>query len=203
MRRMMYCFLLLCLLLGLTACGKKDEEPENENPNPPEDVQPSETPEDTDPKPEDQEEIVLHNCGGLTIALPKKYESQLVFDDGKAADETSIPLMRVFEKASLEAAEADFGDSAGFGFLFEISEIGTDDLETWQELGLPGSRIFARDDHHYYIYTEPTDVQLYRRGGGDSIFQEEDLAAWEALSDLGPQAMEDMITRNGLTPFAG
>lgn len=203
MRRLICCFFLLCLLLSLAACGKKDQEPEDENPNPAEDTQPSETPEDTDPQPENPDaEMTLYKCGGVTIALPKKLVSQLTFDDGKTAEETSMPLMRVYETASLQAAKADFGDSAGFGFLFEISEIGIDDLETWQSLDLPGSRIFARDDEHYYIYTEPTDVQLYRQGA-DSVFQEEDLAAWETLSDLGPQAVEDMITRNSLTPWEG
>lgn len=200
MRKFILLALALCLLLSLPACGKKTEADPPAQDNPPAQTEAPQTPGDSAPQeesPSGDEEFTLYNCGGLTLALPKKLVPQLAFDDGKTAEETSMPLMRVYEQASLDAAEAEYGDSAGFGFLFEISEIGTDDLETWQGLDLPGSWIFARDDEHYYIYTEPTDVQLFRQGE----YTEEDLANWETLSDLGSQTAEDMITRNGLTPW--
>ena len=101
----------------------------------------------------------------------------------------------------LEAAEADFGDSAGYGFLFEIGAIDAADLQDFLDRELPASWIFAKDSNRYYIYTEPTDVQLYRRGGEEAI-TDEDRETWSALSALGPIVREDTIQRNNLTPYS-
>lgn len=203
MRKWIGMLLLLSLLLTLAACNKQDEEPpESENPPQEETTPPApdSTPEDKDPEPES--DVTLFKGEGITFALPAEYDSQLVVDAAKDAWEPYLTLMSVYEKASLDAAEADFGDSAGYGFLFEIGAINVEDYEEFLALDLPASWVFAKDEDRYYIYTEPTDLQLYRQGvySEENQFTDEDLKTWSALSALGPLVREDTIQRNGLTP---
>ena len=146
-------------------------------------------------------DVTFYKGEGITFALPVEYAPQLLLDTGKDVWEPYQPLMSVYELASLEAAEADFGDSAGYGFLFEIGAIDAADLQDFLDRELPASWIFAKDSNRYYIYTEPTDVQLYRRGGEEAI-TDEDRETWSALSALGPIVREDTIQRNNLTPYS-
>lgn len=205
MRKWITILLTLSLLLTLAACGKKEEAPpEEDTPAQGDDsTLPDDTPEETPEEeiPEMEGDVTFYKGEGITFALPVEYAPQLLLDTGKDVWEPYQPLMSVYELASLEAAEADFGDSAGFGFLFEIGAIDAADLQDFLDQDLPASWIFAKDSQRYYIYTEPTDVQLYRQGGEDAI-TDEDRETWSALSALGPIVREDTIQRNNLTPYS-
>lgn len=205
MRKWITILLTLSLLLTLAACGKKEEAPpEEDTPTQGDDsTLPDDPPEETPEEeiPEMDGDVTFYKGEGITFALPVEYAPQLLLDTGKDVWEPYQPLMSVYELASLEAAEADFGDSAGYGFLFEIGAIDAADLQDFLDRELPASWIFAKDSNRYYIYTEPTDVQLYRRGGEEAI-TDEDRETWSALSALGPIVREDTIQRNNLTPYS-
>ena len=205
MRKWITILLTLSLLLTLAACGKKEEAPpEEDTPTQGDDsTLPDDPPEETPEEeiPEMEGDVTFYKGEGITFALPVEYAPQLLLDTGKDVWEPYQPLMSVYELASLEAAEADFGDSAGYGFLFEIGAIDAADLQDFLDRELPASWIFAKDSNRYYIYTEPTDVQLYRRGGEEAI-TDEDRETWSALSALGPIVREDTIQRNNLTPYS-
>lgn len=204
MRKWITILLALSLLLTLAACSKEEETPPDTE-NPPQEETPSRPDSTPEEKPEEEipemeGDVTFYKGEDITFALPVEYAAQLVLDTGKDVWEPYQPLMSVYELASLEAADADFGDSAGYGFLFEIGAIDAADLQDFLELELPASWIFAKDSQRYYIYTEPTDVQLYRRGG-EETFTDEDWKTWTALSALGPMVREDTIKRNNLTPY--
>ena len=143
MRKWITILLTLSLLLTLAACGKKEEAPPEEDiPAQGDDsALPDNTPEETPEEeiPEMDGDVTFYKGEGITFALPVEYAPQLLLDTGKDVWEPYQPLMSVYELASLEAAEADFGDSAGYGFLFEIGAIDAADLQDFLDRELPAS----------------------------------------------------------------
>ena len=139
MRKWITILLTLSLLLTLAACGKKEEAPPEEDiPAQGDDsALPDNTPEETPEEeiPEMDGDVTFYKGEGITFALPVEYAPQLLLDTGKDVWEPYQPLMSVYELASLEAAEADFGDSAGYGFLFEIGAIDAADLQDFLAAG--------------------------------------------------------------------
>lgn len=110
----------------------------------------------------------------------------------------------MYEKASVEAAQAEFGDSMGFGFLFGFLSVDRAGYEQFLEEDGSGMEAFATDGTRYYIYTFPTDVQFYRPDSGDGSgmdTQSEAWKTWEALNELGLAVRADLLQRNGLTPL--
>lgn len=146
-----------------------------------------------------EERVTLYNCGPLQIALPNEYIPQLVVETNPKGGNGYQPLINVYEKASLDAAEADFGDSAGFGFLFGFGAVEAEGLQNFLDMDIPGRTLFAQDNSRYYVYTVPTDVQFYRSGGGSETDQER----WEALYELGPRIRDDIVERCELSPYSG
>lgn len=166
-----------------------------------------ETPKD-EPEPEfetetetevQKEAVTLYNCGPIQIAIPNKYLSQLVVETNQNGRNGYQPLMNVYEKASMDAAKADFGDSGGYGFLFGFGAVEAEDLQDYLDLDIPGRTLFAQDGSRYYVYAVPTDFRFYRSGGES----ETELDAWDTLNSLGPQIREDIINRCGLSPYSG
>lgn len=192
MRRLLTLLLTLCLLGSLTACGPREplpEEPPATEPSAPE------VPADPDAG------YTVYDCGGIRIALPTEYLDQLIVDmDFPDAQDSWKPLMSVYEKASVEAAEADWGDGMGTGFLFGVLSMDQAGYERLLCEDLPGIDVFAAKGERYYAYTYPTDVQFYRSGGVIDT-ESEDWKNWESLNELGPAVRADMVERNGLTPF--
>ena len=184
-------FALACLLT-LTACGGTSTPPA-EGPDAP----PSPPPETAGPP--EEENVTLYDLGGLQAALPNEYLNLLRVDtDFPDGSESWKPLISVYEKASYEAAEQDFGGGAGFLFGF----LSMDQAALEQHVNYDGdhARVFAADGERYYALTGPTDVQFYRPGGEIDI-ESEDWKLWEKLNELGPRVQADFLDRNGLQPF--
>lgn len=178
--------LLLAFLCTLTACGNLPEAEEPEEP----------------PQEEGGEDVTVYNCGGVEIALPNRYLDQLTINTYEEKTESGLqPLLEVYETASLEAAEADFGDVDGFGFLFGFAALDQAALEQVLSTGAPGIDIFAQDEARYYAYTYPTDVQFYR-SGGELDTESGEWTNWEALNNLGGEVQAGMMGRNGLQPYS-
>ncbi len=209
MRHFIAFTLLLLLLCGTAACGGTTA-PEEPPAPPTQDTPPQNTPSETPPAQEDDNQTdgdyTIYTCGGVDIALPTQYLDLLIVDtDFPDAAESWKPLLSVYEKASIEAAQAEFGDSMGFGFLFGFLSVDRAGYEQLLQEDGSGKEAFATDGTRYYIYTFPTDVQFYRPddgdGGGVNI-QSEAWKTWETLNELGPAVQADLLERNGLTPLA-
>lgn len=143
----------------------------------------------------------------LKIVLPEEYLDLLIVDTElpeAEADGRLCPLVKVYERASVEAAEADFGSGDGYGSLFGITALDETALAQYRYSFGDGG-IFARSGNWYYAKTAPTDVQFYRGGGiGAEIDTEsEDWQTWETLNALWDTVQADFIDRNGLTPYDG
>lgn len=197
MRRAWTLFLTLCLLGALAGCGVQ---------TPPETPPAPETPAPELPAPEapadPDEGYAVYDCGELEIALPAEHLDLLVVDtDFPDASESWRPLMSVYERASVEAAEAEWGESSGAGFLFGILAMDQAGFEQLLCEAPAGVAVIAVRGERYYARTFPTDVQFYRSGGIDT--ESEDWRTWETLSRMDEAVMADMIRRNGLTPCDG
>lgn len=200
MRRLLTLLLAVCLLGALAACGTQ---------TPPEAPPAPESPEVPAPEvpapevPEDQNEgCAVYDCGEIEIALPAKCLDQLIVDtDFPDAEDSWRPLMSVYERASVEAAEADWGEGSGAGFLFGVLAMDRAGYERLLCEALPGVKVIAAEGERYYARTFPTDVQFYRSGGID--MESEEWRTWETLNQMDGAVMADMIRRNGLTPCDG
>lgn len=193
MHRASALFFTLFLLCSLAACGGQTPP---ETPQAPAD---SEIPVPADP----DEGYTVYDCGGIEIALPTEYLDLLIVDEYAPFTSTvgQTDLLSVRERASVEAAEADFdGDGGGFGLLFSIGVTDQAGFEQLLCFDHPGTAVFARDEERYYLYTTPTDVQFYRSGGKIDT-RSQDWSTWEALCAIGPEVRTDTVERNALTPF--
>lgn len=182
---------LLCALL-LAGCGQPQPAP-----SPAEDGEAPSAGEDAGP-------IDPHD---LEIVLPEEYLDLLIVDTEfpeAESDGRLCPLVSVYEKASVEAAEADFGSGEGYGFLFGIVALDETVLTQYQYSFGDGG-IFARGGNWYYAKTAPTDVQFYRGGGisAEVDTESEGWQTWETLDALWDTVQADFIARNGLTPYDG
>ena len=148
-------------------------------------------------------DMTVYDCGGIQIGIPTEYLDQLIvttdFAPSNSAEEGTC-LIAVNEKASVEAAKADFGEDI-MGFLFRIEKLSQAGYEHYVCGGREGCDAFAKDGENYYICTTATDVQFYRSGGEiDTTSQE--WKNWETLFDMGSTVRADMIARNGLTAYS-
>ena len=204
MKRLAAISLLFLFLFTLAACSKtpggSEEPPQEEVPEtPPEN--PPENPPEEPPQEDAGAEVTLYRCGEVEIALPSRYLPALTVKTGGEAENGFQPLLSVYETASLEAAEADFGSSDGFGFLFGFAALTQAALEQYLCTLPTGMDIFAEDANFYYAYTYPTDVQYYR-GGGEISTGSQDWANWQELNELGSEVQAGMIGRNNLQPYS-
>ena len=200
MRRLFIAALLLAALLSLPACGAEGPE----TPEPPKSPSPDLLPEKTGLFAGTEEgSLTVYACGGLQIALPTRYLDQLLLSDDPAV--TSVAreeyLLTVWERASVEAAEAEIDGPAGLGRLFSIGWVDQAGLEQLLSIDYPGVCLFARDDSRYYFCVTPTDVQFYRPGGQFDVSEEEQ-ENWKTLNAIALEVQEDMIARNGLTAYS-
>lgn len=171
---------LLCAAAG---CASADPAPSQEDPAGP--------------------ETTVFDCGGMQAGIPTQYLDLLLIETNSpeaAANGGWLPLLHVREKASVEAAEANWGDGDGFGFLFSINALDQAAFERHLCADGSGVSIFAKGGDRYYAKVYPTDVQFYRSDGTIDT-ESEDWKQWEILCDLGEQVCGDFITRNGLTPY--
>ena len=186
---------LFPLFLGLllAGCGQTEvPAPAQDSPAPAPDFH-------TEAPPAEEAPLDPHD---LEIVLPEEYRDLLIVTtEFEETDEHWISLLSVQEKASVEAMEKDYGSGAGGGFLFGITAMDQVGFEQFLQYDYSGCDVFARDGDWYYARTYPTDVQFYRSGG---IIDSgtDDWKTWETLNALGDQVCQDVITRNGLTPYS-
>lgn len=198
--------LLLCTLLA--GCGRRQDAPPPEAP-----------PEEDGPR-------------SLEIVLPEEYLDQLIvtwdfpdentasnwyplLSDAQRAAETDIledpdghwvPLLSVSEKTSVEAYQADHGDSRGSGFLFAVAALDQVAYERHlsnyegESFNSDGVTVFAKSGGWYYARITPTDCRYYR-SGGKLDRESADWAQWQTLCGVGEQVCDGIIDRNSLTPF--
>ena len=188
---------LILLLCALTACGGNSAgTPGTEGSSGPEQStgDGAASPEDG----ENPEGWTAYDCGGVQIALPDEYLDQLdvVTDPAPSGVEGYTNLLTVREKASVEAAERDFGTSEDVGILFTFARMDQAAYDAFKEADGYGFDFFAQDGEDYYVRVTPSNLQIYR---GEAIDQEsEDWKNWETLLALGEPIQQDMIRRNGL-----
>ena len=167
----------------------------------PEEAEPAESPEQA-PEPEQAPApMAVYEVEGIRIRLPAEVIPQLLVEVPEVCPEESphgMTLMTVHEKASVEAAEADFGSGEGTGFLFGISRLDRVGFENLMQYDIPGCAVFATDGTDYYAVTTATDVQFYR--SGDAFHDEAAWADWEALYALTESVPADILEQNDLTP---
>ena len=193
MRRLLTLLPAMCLLGALAACGTQ---------TPPETPPVPEIPEIPAPEiPADPDGgCAVYDCGEIEIALPAEHLDQLIVDtDFPDAEDSWRPLMSVYERASVEAAEAQWGGGEGFGFLFGFLAMDRAGYERLLCEDGSGIEVFAADGERYYAYTYPTDVQ-FCRPGGQLDTESADWRNWEALNGMGLTVRADVVERNGLTP---
>lgn len=168
------------------------------------------------------EEMTVYDCQGVKIGLPTKYVNQIIvqteFDSSEYSETYGLPLIRVSEKASVEAGKAD-GISDGLGWLFSISRMtraqyeqyicsdqsgrsafavsGTDGAGQYGNVGQYTAPVYDE----YYVFSTATDVQFYS-DDGEIDTQSEAWKNWEELCDMSDAVREDIISRNGLTAYS-
>jgi hypothetical protein len=160
--------------------------------------------------------MTVYDCKGVKIGLPTKYLDQLIvqteFDSSEYDETFGLPLIRVSEKASVEAGKAD-GISEGVGWLFTIQRLTRAQYEQYICGDQSGRFAFAASGtngtgqytapvyDNYYVYSTATDVQFYR-SGGEIDAQIDAWKNWEELNAMGDGVRADMISRNGLTAYS-
>ena len=165
------------------------------------------------------EEMTVYDCKGVKIGLPSKYVDQLIVKtefDSSASEAYGLPLIQVFEKASVEAGKAN-GISDGLGWLFTISRMTRAQYERYicgdrsEQMAFAASgtadsgRYAAPVYDEYYVYSTATDVQFYRSGGAidtQSDAWKDAWKDWKALCDMSGAVQADIIARNGLTAYS-
>lgn len=135
---------------------------------------------------------------GLTLSVPNEYLDLLVI---ATPDERGLysEMFCVYERASLETAEAMFGQGVGGGWLFSIGRVTKAEFQEMMLSGMTGAEAFATDaDGYYYIYYHPTDVQLLR----PEEYTDADWKQWTQLCEWA-SAMADTFRDDnpGLTPY--
>lgn len=135
---------------------------------------------------------------GLTLSIPNEYLDLLVI---ASPDKRGIysEMFCVYERASLEAAEAMFGQGIAGGWLFSIGRVTKAEFQEMMLGGMTGAEAFATDaDGYYYIYYHPTDVQLVRL----EEYTDADIKQWTELCEWA-SAMADTFRDDnpGLTPY--
>lgn len=181
-RRLTAFSLVLASLLTLAACGGKEAAPPDAAP----------------PEKKTDGDMILYDLGGVQAALPARYAEQLLVDtDFPDAEEGWKPLLSVYERASYEYSQSEYG--AGGGFLFGLLSMDRASFEQSLSGGADGMDVFATDGERYYAYTYATDVQFCRPGGVNNT-ESAEWKEWEALNEIGPQVREDFLIRNGLEP---
>ncbi len=189
--------IILSLLLLTSGCARQTPEAPVPEAPPPVSVPVNPTPTEpvSLPEPDPSAESAV-----LEIVLPEEYLDALIvtteFPD-TTSDSHRIPLLRVQERASVEALKKDYGTAEGGGFLFGIVQLDQAGLEEHLLNDYGGMWVFAHSGDTYYAMTHPTDVQFYRSGTASA----EEWAEWETLSALGYEVCEDFRIRNSLASY--
>jgi len=140
----------------------------------------------------DDDDITVIERGGLSIGFPGEYYDLLLFNPEINLYHEDGALIEVFYKPTYEKSIKE-GFTAGY--LFSIVRYDQAQYEQYLCKGkMYGRFFFARDDTYYYGYFCPIDAQH---------FDKSDMDVFNNLKEnLGEFVMQDMIARNGLTPYS-
>ena len=135
--------------------------------------------------------------GAVRLLIPLEYGDLLVIETPR--DNESGILFSVSEKASMDAAAAEYGTDEGAGWLFSVNRISADAFHEAICYDMSGEEVFARDaDGYYYMYCHPTDVRFVRENYEDI---DEDMAQWTMLNQWAAAVPDNFLLENpGLTP---
>jgi len=135
---------------------------------------------------------------GYRLRMPQEFDKLLLtetkFQEGNR-------LFSVSEKASIAAAQKEYADYSGAGWLFAISKVSEAELQQMLCEDMSGRTLFARDDKgSYYIFEHPTDVRYMRETPAAMKRDQEQwskLSAW-VWSDVRKNFLKD---NPGLSPL--
>lgn len=189
---------LLSIILALTATGCAPAGGPEPTPAPGNGTE-NTAPVISDASPVPEEDVILYESEGLTVAFPRELYDQLLIFPGDA-DANGVPLtvLSVYEKRSYEDSMKDY--DFGAGFLFSISRHNQAQYEQFLMSDASGQEHFATDGSAYYCWNVATDVQFYRSGTTD--YSGVDFTPWSTLTERMEEVRADFITRNGLTPYS-
>ena len=128
------------------------------------------------------------------FTLPEEYADRLIVKYGEDG-----MLVSVYEKASVEAAQAEgWEDQDGAGWLFSLGKVSADRLHEMLCWDMSGVIVFAEDaEGQYWLFYHPTDVRLVREG---NAYDDEAMAQWTELNEWANSVQETFIQENeGLT----
>ncbi len=128
---------------------------------------------------------------GYRLRMPQEFDKLLLtetkFQEGNR-------LFSASEKASIAAAQKEYADYSGAGWLFAISKVSEAELQQMLCEDMSGRTLFARDDKgSYYIFEHPTDVRYMRETSAAMQRDQEQwshLCAW-AWSSVRKDFIED------------
>ena len=131
----------------------------------------------------------LYESGGLTFAIPKEYQDELLVVTPAPDVVGDTPLLEVYDKATWEAyaQEEDTPDSGDMGWLFSIVSADQASYESHLAGDGSGADYFARSGETYYVLWFPTDVRI----------PDQERAA--RYSGLTTTVTSDALRRNGLS----
>ncbi len=141
--------------------------------------------------------VELYHRNGIETAIPLDIAHQLLINPHDLGENQ---LISVYEAQSYEESKADFGTAYGAGFLFGLEKYTQAEYEEYLCYDMAGFSVFAKDDIYYYVKQVATDVQYYR--SDTDAYTEESLEEWVSLLYAVDVIVEDVIYRNGLTPYS-
>ncbi|MBQ7535743.1 MAG: hypothetical protein IJT43_09015 [Stomatobaculum sp.] len=146
--------------------------------------------------PKEGDALTLTAFNGMKLTIPAEYAGLVVY--GTPAESEDGVLFTVSEKASVEAAEKQFPDFEGAGWLFDIYRLDEKKMHELMCYDFIGSDPFAKGaDGYHYIVGHPTDVRLVRENYEN---MEDDMEEWSALCEWANGIGESFLSENdGLT----
>ena len=123
---------------------------------------------------------------GYVLSVPEEYKDLVLVD---TEDNEKGMLFSVYERASVEAAEAQGETHKGAGELFRIGTVSEERVHDLLCGDMSGIDVFALDeDNQYFIYYHPTDVRFVRESYDDI---EEDQKQWTELNEWAYTTVRD------------
>lgn len=140
-------------------------------------------------------QYLTYENGGFKLMVPGEYNDELLIE--MPQDDAEGILFKVAEKASVEAAKADYGDEADaydMGWLFSIGKVTEDEMHEMLCGDMFGKQVIAKDaDGNFYIHSGPTDVRLYRANNEEMEKAEEH---WSILCEWADSMIESFAYDN-------
>ncbi len=124
---------------------------------------------------------------GFSFEIPEELKDLVIV---KTSDLPDDVLVEVYEKGSVEAAEALGEDRDGAGWIFSISRVPEAEAKELRCYGMDGTEIFARGEDSCLLYQHPTDVTFVR----ESVEKmKDDQEVWTMVNSWAYENVRDEI----------